>query len=167
MYRPCLRMEQHSERLHMIQPRSRAKNIDDRAIEQIVQILDGWSGKLTWEALIDQISIRLRTMYTRQALHNHVRIKEAFASRKKVLSGGNFKEIKAESPELQHALQHIARLEAENERLKSENNSLLEQFVRWAYNASTRALDQNFLNQPLPKVHREPSIRPHIKSSSV
>lgn len=161
-----LRMERHNERLPMIRPRSRAKNIDDRAIEQIVQILDGWSGKLTWETLIDQISIRLRTVYTRQALNNHVRIKDAFASRKKVLAGGNFKEIKAESPELQHALQRIARIEAENERLKSENNSLLEQFVRWAYNASTRALDEQFLNQPLPTVHREPSIRPYTKDSS-
>lgn len=143
----------------MIHPRSRAKNIDESAIEQIVQILDGWSDKLTWDALIDQISTRLRTRYTRQALHNHVRIKAAFSSRKKALAGGNFKNINAESPELQHALQRIARIEAENERLKFENNSLLEQFVRWAYNASTRALDQEFLNQPLPTVHREPSFK--------
>lgn len=144
----------------MTRTRPRAKNLDDHAIEQIVQILDGWSGKLTWEALIEKISLRLRTRYTRQALHNHVRIKEAFAVRKKALSGQDSEAIEAELPELQHALQRIARLEAENERLKLENNNLLEQFVRWAYNASTRALDEKFLNQPLTYVHREPSIQP-------
>lgn len=143
----------------MTRPRSRAKNLDDHAIEQIVQILDGWSGKLTWEALIEKISLRLRTQYTRQALHNHVRIKEAFSGRKNALAGRNNKEIEAESSELQHALQHIARLHAEIERLKRENNNLLEQFVRWAYNASTRGLDEKFLNQPLHQVNRDPSIR--------
>lgn len=144
----------------MKHPRSRAKNLDDHAIEQIVQALDGWSGRLTWEALIEEISLRLRTRYTRQALHNHVRIKEAFAVRKKALAQRDSEEIEAESPELQHALLRIARLEAENERINSENNKLLEQFVRWAYNASTRALDEEFLNQPLPPVYREPSIKP-------
>jgi hypothetical protein len=149
----------------MTRPRSRAKNLDDRTIEQIVQILDGWSGKLTWEALIEEVSLRLRTRYTRQALHNHVRIKEAFASRKKALTGRDREEIEAESPELQHALQRIARLEVENERLKRENNNLLEQFARWAYNASTRALDEKFLNQTLPPVYREASIEPSTGSS--
>lgn len=144
--------------------RSRAKNIDDIAINQIVQILDGWTGKLSWEIFIDEITLRLRTKYTRQALHNHVRIKDAFVSRKKLLTGGSDKEILAESPELQHALQRIARLEAEVDRLKFENNNLLEQFVRWTYNASTRALDEKFLNQPLSSVHRDPSIKPNEKT---
>lgn len=150
----------------MTHRRSRSKNLDDQAIEQIVHILDGWSGKLTWEALIEEISLRLRTRYTRQALHNHVRIKDAFAGRKKVLAVREIEEVEVESPELQHALQSIARLEAENERLKSENNNLLEQFVRWAYNAATRALDEKFLNQPLPYVHREPSIRSGVADPS-
>lgn len=151
----------------MTRLRSRAKNLDDRAIEQIVQILDGWSGKLTWEVFIEEISLRLRTRYTRQALHNHVRIKEAFAGRKKALAGRDSEEVEAESSELQHALQRIARLEVENERLKSENNNLLEQFVRWAYNLSTQALDEKFLNQPLPSVHRESSIQPKAVDSGV
>ena len=32
-------------------------------------------------------------------------------------------------------MERIDRLKAENERLKNENNSLLEQSARWAYNA--------------------------------
>lgn len=59
------------------------------------------------------------------------------------------------SPELQVALERIARLEGETARLKSENKNLLEQFVVWAYNASTRGLSHDFLSRPLPRVDRD------------
>ncbi|MDP3308622.1 hypothetical protein [Methylotenera sp.] len=138
--------------------RSRAKNVDNKIIEHIVQILDGWSGKLTWQLLIERIYLQLYTRYTRQALHSHTRVKEAFNLRKKSLAGREHEEIVEDIPELQFSLQRIARLEAENERIKLENNRLLEQFVRWAYNASTRGLDERFLSQPLPPVYRDPSV---------
>lgn len=135
----------------------RARNLDDRVIEQIVQILDGWTGKLSWDLYIKAISARLRATYTRQALSNHTRIKEAFAERKKALAGREQVSFENKSPELQLALERIQRLEAENERIKRENNTLLMQFVRWAYNASTRKLDVDFLNQPIPGVNRDKS----------
>lgn len=137
--------------------RKRARNLDDKAIEQIVEILDGWnSPKLTWELLIEQVLLRLRAHYTRQALNNYVRIKEAFSARKQALAGCGPKERKVESPDQQR----IARLEAEIERLKRENNALLEQFNRWVYNGYLKQMDERmreFMNQPLPSVHREPS----------
>jgi predicted GIY-YIG superfamily endonuclease len=142
--------------------RKRARNLDDRAIQQIVEILDGWSSpKLTWELLIEKILLCLRAEYTRQALHKHTRIKEAFAARKQELAERDPKEVKALTPEQQR----IARLEAENERLKRENNNLLEQFNRWVYNGYTKQMDErmrDFMNQPLSPVHRDPS-----KKSSV
>lgn len=137
-----------------------------RSLVFLYLVLDGWSGKLTWALLIERICLQLHIRYTRQALHSHIRIKEAFNIRKRSLAGRKQEEIETELPELQFALQRIARLEAENERIKSENNRLLEQFVRWAYNASTRALDEKFLNQPLTPVHREPSIRLNIGDSN-
>lgn len=137
--------------------RRRAPNLDDQAVEQIVEILDGWTfPKLTWELLIEQVFLRLRAHYTRQALNNYVRIKDAFVVRKKALAGRDPKELKAESPDQQR----IARLEVEIERLKRENNALLEQFNRWVYNGYLKQMDErmrNFMNQPLPPVHREPS----------
>jgi len=136
---------------------SRAKNLRDEDIERIVEVLDGWSTKLTWELLIDAVEKRLFARYTRQALHKHARIKEAFAQRKAWLAGGGRPRRAAASPELQLALDRIERLTGENERLKAENNRLLEQFVRWAYNAHTRNLDQSFLNRPLPEVDRQPT----------
>lgn len=140
--------------------RNRAPNLDDDAIEAIAGILDGWAGKLSWEALIDAIERRTRVRYTRQALHRHTRIRSAFGLRKKSLTGTRQKlGPAADSPELAAALQRIARLEGENARLTAENHNLLEQFARWAYNAHSRGLDQQFLNQPLPAVDRQQSGR--------
>ena len=132
----------------------RGKNLSDDDIKQIVEILDGWSGKLTWELLIDAIALRMHCRYARQTLHKHERIYNAFELRKKGIADGDGDVRTVRSPELQKALERIARLEVENKRLESENEKLLEQFVRWAYNAHTRGLDSNFLNQPLPFVYR-------------
>lgn len=132
----------------------RSKNLGDAEIKQIVEILDGWSGKLSWELLIDAIELRMFNRYTRQALFQHERIRHAFNLQKSNSAKGKTGARKVRSLELQVALERIAKLEAENKRLESENNQLLEQFARWAYNAHTRGLDNNFLNRPLPSVNR-------------
>jgi hypothetical protein len=139
--------------------RSRARNLGVEDISDIVSILDGWTGKLSWELLIQAIGLRKRATYTRQALHKHERIKQAFAVRKQLLAAGRANGApKVESPELAAALQRITRLEGENARLESENQRLLEQFARWAYNAHTRGLDQQFLSSPLPRVNRDQTV---------
>ncbi|WP_038471608.1 hypothetical protein [Acidithiobacillus caldus] len=132
----------------------RGKNLTDDAIEQIVRLLDGWEGKLTWEALIDAIVTRLHCRYTRQALHKHERIRTAYALRKKSLGRQKDTAVSRGSGPLADAMARIARLEAENQRLEAENQRLLEQFVVWAYNAHTRGLNKEFLSQPLPRVNR-------------
>jgi hypothetical protein len=58
------------------------------------------------------------------------------------------------SAALRAALGRVKRLEVELAELKTRENLLLEQFVRWAYNASTRGLSGDFLNQPLPPTNR-------------
>lgn len=137
---------------------SRAKNLQDADVKAVVEILDGWSERLTWEAFIEAIEKRLLVRYTRQALHKHARIQAAFAHRKRALAAGGSKpRITVASPALQAALDRADRLAAENQRLKAENDRLLEQFVRWAYNASSRGLDEVFLSAPLPEVDRRPS----------
>lgn len=132
----------------------RAKNLDDASIKQIVEILDGWSDKLTWDLLIDAVELRMHNRYTRQTLHKHERIKNAFELRKVALADSDGEVRIVRSPELQKALERVTRLETENKRLESENQQLLEQFARWAYNAHTRGLDSNFLNKSLPPVNR-------------
>jgi hypothetical protein len=150
----------------MASTKSRARNLDDDAIEKIVQILDGWTGKLSWELFIVQIERVTHNLYTRQALDKHARIKDAFTARKVALGGRDRKQFENKSLEMQLALQRIERLDAENQRLANENNTLLNQFVRWAYNAHGRGLDQAFLNTPIPSVHRECSDKPKLVESS-
>lgn len=146
-------------------PRKRARNLDDFSINQIIGILDSWSKpKLTWDLLIEQIFLQSRAHYTRQALNNYAQIKVAFAARKAILARCPRKDFHEETPELQR----ITRLEAEIERLKLENNALLEQFNRWVYNGYLKQMDErmrDFMNQPLPQLDREPSkVHTRIKN---
>lgn len=137
--------------------KKRAPNLDDETISNIVEILDGWSlPKLTWEIFIEHIFLRLRVRYTRQTLNNYSRIKDSFSVCKKKLTGVNPDDFKKETPNQQR----ICRLEAEVDRLTRENNSLLEQFNRWVYNGYLKTMDEKmreFMNEPLPSVHREVS----------
>jgi hypothetical protein len=143
--------------------RLRTRNLEDDDIADIVALLDGWSGKLSWELLIEAIERRKHARYTRQALHRHERIGQAFSLRKAALSEGEGTTARASSPELQMALDRITRLEAANARLTAENQRLLEQFVCWAYNAHTRGLDHAFLSRPLPAVNRDQTGKTSLK----
>lgn len=118
-----------------------------------MSILDVWTDSLTWSGLVDKVEHRLRVRYTRQALHKHVRIADAFASRKKALRVTN-PVAKTGSPNLLVALERIARLEAENRRLESENNRLLEQYARWIYNANSKGVSISTMSRPLPTIDR-------------
>ena len=63
--------------------RERSKNLTDTDIEKIVDITDGWSGKLIWDDLISEVELRLGERYTRQTLAKHTRIKYAYDSTRK------------------------------------------------------------------------------------
>ena len=130
------------------------KRLTDRDIDQICSILDGWRGKLTWASLIQAIELRLGHHLTRQALDRHERIKLAFTNRKRVERSGAGKP-EARTVEMQKAIERIERLQVENERLKAENNQLLAQFARWAYNAYAKGLTEEYLNRPLPAIDRD------------
>ena len=138
----------------------RSRNLDDAAISEIVGIVDGCTGPLTWQLLIEAIHERTRVRYTRQALNNHERIKLAFSVRRETLKAtrGPMR-VDTATPEHAALLQVNARRDAEIERLKAENASLLEQFVRWSYNANNRGIGEEVLNRPLPAVNRDSAFR--------
>jgi hypothetical protein len=138
----------------------RSRNLDDAAISEIVGIVDGCTGPLSWNILIEAIDERTRVRYTRQALNNHERIKLAFCVRREALKATRGL-MRADTATPEHAalLQINARREAEIDRLKAENARLLEQFVRWSYNANNRGVGEEVLNRPLPAVNRDSSFR--------
>jgi hypothetical protein len=130
----------------------RAPNLTDGRIKSVVQLLDGWSGPLTWTALVQRVEKRLGARYTRQALHTHARIQQAFALRKSAIR--ELDEPKRRS-EVQVLLDRLARLKDENQRLERENERLLEQFARWAFNAFAHGLGRADLDRPLPEIERK------------
>lgn len=136
--------------------RIRSKNLTDTDIGSIVEILDGWTGRLTWSLLLEVIEKRLKASYTRQTLHQHERIRLAFGVAKKRFAGeGEGLDLCGLSPvEAKVFSDRYERLTAEVQRLRLENERWLEQFVVWAYNAHTRGLDEEFLNRPIPAVNR-------------
>lgn len=133
--------------------RERSKNLTDADIEKIVDITDGWSGKLTWDDLISEVELRLKERYTRQTLAKHTRIKCAYDSaQKRYQDTGD--EKKKNTIEYDVLLQRLERLEAQNTRLIQENNALLAQFARWEYNSYANGVSKKELDKPLPKIDR-------------
>lgn len=136
--------------------RARERNIDDAIALSIVEVIDGWSGKISWDLLIEEVARRTGLTYTRQTLHRHERIRVAFSAYRKPAPHATSHSASTD-PEVQLLLDKLARVEGENRRLIAENSALLEQFVRWAYNAHTRGLSEAFLNSALPSVDRKRS----------
>jgi hypothetical protein len=137
--------------------RKRSRNITDDDVNYAVTLLDTWDGKLTWNLLIAAIEKNTSVRYTRQTLNMYEQIKLAYKLAKVRING------KPESKKDEHLTpgkifllkQQNERLKAECTRLKAENNNLLMQFARWAYNANIRGLTKEFLNQPLPTINRD------------
>lgn len=132
-----------------------AKHLSTKDLDVIVKLIDGWEGKLAWEALCDAVEPLIGSRPTRQTLNSHERIKSAFTHQKARLKSG-FVSTKR-PPSLNIAEQRIRRLEAENFRLERENARLLEQFIRWQYNAHKHNVSQEKLDAPLPNVDRNSS----------
>lgn len=61
----------------------RAKRITTDDVNRIVALLDTWRARLTWPLLVAAIAKRTGERYTRQALHRHPRIQNAFSLRKR------------------------------------------------------------------------------------
>ena len=129
-----------------------AKHLTDKDIEQIIGILDGWQDKLSWEVLCDACLPVIGTKPARQTLIKFVRITNAFNACKQLLKE-DVPELRA-PPSMRVAVERIARLERENERLKRENAELLQQYVVWQYNAHIHGLSNRELNKALPGIDR-------------
>lgn len=132
----------------------RARVIDDDVIEVVLHILDGWKGKLTWDALIAAVRASISAEYTRQALAGHQRIAEAFVLRKSGLAKEAGK-LPSGDARINGYLESISRLKAENQRLAAEVNNYREMFIRWTFNAQKKNLTSEFLNTPMLPPERD------------
>jgi hypothetical protein len=131
----------------------RGRVIDEKVIEVVLYILDGWKGKLTWDALIAAIKDSIATKYTRQALAAHQRISQAFVVRKGELAKEKGKPVSKDA-RVNALTETISRLKAENARLNAQANNYREMFIRWTANALKKGITSEVLDIPLRRVHR-------------
>lgn len=128
--------------------RRRAPALTPERIAGIVALINGWKGRLTWEALREAVARETGANYSRQALNNYVEIKAAY----KVY--GAKPALAPEKTALSRTQQKIRDLERKVAELEAVRDVLMEKFARWAVNASTRNLDEAFLDQPLRRINR-------------
>ncbi|OZB69554.1 MULTISPECIES: hypothetical protein [unclassified Thiomonas] len=136
----------------------RAPDLTEERIQAVIDTLDDWKGKLTWDLLLKKVEEKTGIAYSRFTFAEYPKIANAFALRKKALSG-TWK-IDAKSPrdeQVRAALEQVARYRAKVDRLEQENQLLLEQFVTWATNAERKGVTMAMLNAPLPKPNRDRS----------
>lgn len=132
----------------------RGRIIDEEITEVILHILDGWKGKLTWDALIAAVKASISAEYTRQALAGHKRIADAFVLRKSGLAKDSTK-LPSGDARINGYVETISRLKAENQRLTAEVNNYREMFIRWTVNAQRKNLTSEFLNTPMLATERD------------
>lgn len=131
-----------------------AKHLTNRDVEAILNIIYGHDNeRLTWEGVCVAAETVVGKKPTRQSLSANEAISEAYKAKKSSLK------LKAPSKpkpsSLTVAANRIAKLQSENETLKRKNDTLLEKFVMWQYNAYKYGLKEHQLDAPLPRIDRE------------
>ena len=136
----------------------RAPRLTKDRFAAVLDILDGWRGKLTWELLLAAVEASTGHRYSRFTFAEYPEIASAFSLRKETLRG-TLPRTRAEPRDerVRAALARADRYEAKASRLEAENQLLLEQFVTWAINAERRGVTLDMLNAPLPKPPRSRS----------
>lgn len=131
-----------------------AKHITADDVEAIINIIFGHDkDKLTWKGICDECESIVGKKPTRQSLSSNKAIKEAYQAKKSSLKIKG--PIKPKPYNLIAAADRIAKLQSELEFLKQKNDSLLQQFVVWQYNAYKHGLKEHQLNESLPRIDRE------------
>lgn len=138
--------------------KTRAPDLTTERIQVVLETLDGWKGKLTWDMLITVVEENLGIVYSRFTLSEYPEIANAFSLKKDSLRGG--RQGGAAVPRddrVRAALEQVDRLQVTVARLKQENMLLKEQFVTWAHNAERKGVTITMLNEPLLKPQRDRS----------
>lgn len=135
--------------------KQRAPDLTQEVLHSVLDSLDGWSGKLTWDLLLEEVERLTGHRYSRFTFADYPQIADAFSLKKEVLRGRAAEPPSTPRDErVRTALEQAARYKAKCLRLEQENQLLLEQFVTWAINAERKGVTMSMLNAPLPKPHR-------------
>jgi len=139
--------------------KARAPDLTPETIQTVLDLLDGWVGKLTWDLLIARVKEMTGHEYSRFTFAEYPRIADAFTLKKRHLSGSRTKGEPStpRDRQVKAALAQAERYRQKAERLEGENAALIEQFITWQTNAERYGVTIDKLNQPLPLPNRERS----------
>ncbi|MBD9532784.1 hypothetical protein IB233_14250 [Comamonas sp. CMM01] len=136
--------------------KSRAPDLTAEVLQKILDTLDDWKGKLTWDLLLDAVEKATGHRYSRFTFADYPQIANAFSLKKDSLRGvGPRKRGEPTDERVRSALAQVERYKSKIQRLEAENQLLLEQFVTWAINAERKGVTMDMLNAPLPKPPRD------------
>jgi len=136
--------------------KARAPALTSERIQTVIDTLDGWKGKLTWDLVITSVEKLTGIRYSRFTFAEYPAITNAFTLRREALRGAADKPIRtAKDKHLRAAMEQVERYKAKAHRLEIENQLLLEQFVTWAHNAERKGVTIAMLNAPLIKPQRD------------
>lgn len=136
--------------------KNRAPDLTEERIAVVLDTLDAWSGKLTWDLLLDAVQASTGFRYSRFTFAEYPEIANAFSLRKDSLRGSVPRERSEPRDErVRAALAQAERYKKKAERLDAENKLLTEQFVTWATNAERKGVTMDMLNAPLAKPERD------------
>jgi hypothetical protein len=136
--------------------KKRAPDLTNELIAIVLEMLDTWKGKLTWELLLGAVETATGYRYSRFTFAEYPEIANAFSLKKDALRG-TLPRPRGEPRDerICAALAQADRCKAKAARLEAENQLLSEQFVTWALNAERRGVTMDMLNAPLPKPGRD------------
>lgn len=129
--------------------------ITENNLEEIIQLIYSWEGKLTWTLLCLKVADLLGVKsIERQSLANYPDIQKAFSKQKQKI-----KESAKVNPErnvtLDYLQKQINSLKAQVQRLEEINERYKQQFIVWQYNAYMHGMTEDKLNKPLIAVNRQ------------
>lgn len=131
------------------------KILNKSAVAMALRELDRWQGKLTWSAYCQRVAKVLGVdSISRHTLYQNGQIGMAFRQRQRNMRSESV--VGTSDFTLEVAVRRVADLEAQVARLEATNGLLIEQFVRWQYNAYANnvRMDALSLDAPLPPVNR-------------
>lgn len=136
--------------------KNRAPDLTDERIAIILETLDTWKDKLTWDLLLAAVEESTGHRYSRFTFAEYPEIANAFSLKKDTLRG-TLPRSRGEPRDerVRAALAQAERYKAKAQRLEAENQLLNEQFVTWALNAERKGVTMDMLNAPLPKPSRD------------
>ncbi len=143
---------------------SSAPRLTDSDIDKAIELLSGWTGKLTWRAYLVILAMELPHghVYSKVAMLKQPRIKDAWN-----IARARLADDTKDAGEKRYGSSAVGALRRKLDETREElraskalNNELLEQFQRWQFNAERHRLKLSQLDAPLvdPRAPAEKKI---------